>query len=91
MLTSSSRRHAAVTFRAVKGGTVALDAMVTLHLSGRRAVGVQQRFDIDRDGRFSEIESVLVSNEVKGESMGGVTFKCCANAKTKSGSAKGPS
>ena len=46
MFTSSLHRHAAVTFRAVKGGTVALDAMVTLHLSGRRAVGVQQPISI---------------------------------------------
>ena len=71
-----SHRHAGITLRTGDGGMVNLDMMLTLHLSGQRGILLQQRFDLDRDGRFSEVETMVAADELLGEAMGGLSIRC---------------
>lgn len=71
-----SHRHAAATFRTDKDQAVVFDMMLTLQLTGRRALLLQERFDLNRDGRFSEVEALLVAAEVRSEAFGGLNYQC---------------
>ena len=77
---SLSHRHAASTFRLVNGDALEMDTMVTLQLTGRRALLIQQRFDLDRDGRFSKVESTMLGAELQRETIGGLTFQCAGKS-----------
>ena len=71
-----SHRHAAATFRSLEIGALGLDMMLTLQLTGRRAVLLQQRFDLNRDGHYSEVEALLVAAELRSEALGGLQYQC---------------
>ena len=71
-----SHRHAAGTLRAEKDGTQTLDLMMTLNLVGPRATLITARFDLDRNGRFSNREASLFGEELSKEMLGGLELHC---------------
>lgn len=71
-----SHRHGGGTFRVQEGGHRTLDLMLTLSLVGPRATHIISRFDLNRDGQFSERETLLFQRELKNELEGGLFLRC---------------
>ena len=74
-----SHRHAAGTFRIESDGRHTLDLMLTLSLVGPRANLITARFDLNRDGEFSNQETSLFAKELTQEMLGGLELSCVPN------------
>lgn len=71
-----SHRHAAGTLRIDRDGNQTLDLMFTLSLVGPRANLITARFDLNRDGQFSNQETRLFAKELNKEMLGGLQLSC---------------
>ena len=71
-----SHRHVAGTLRIERNGHHTLDLMFTLSLVGPRANLITARFDLNRDGQFSNQENRFIAKEFNKEMLGGLQVSC---------------
>lgn len=74
-----SHRHAVGTLRIEQDGAYTFDLMLTLSLVGPRANLISARFDLNRDGEFSNRETSLFTKELHKEMIGGLEIYCSPN------------
>lgn len=71
-----AHRHGLVSFRVLPAGKLAIDVMITLQPSGKRARHLIHQFDLNKDLKLSTMEAQFAANALREEALGGFHLLC---------------